>query len=380
MEKLEQIFTQFNPIATQKPLIYMLFMGDGQLPFSVEDATGLWNQWVASIQAPAMTTTTGTHIGGQPIKPPATPFQQYRQIARTRQLDAQAYGQHWITERAKFFKLFEQFALLEQSGKKPVIAFIHPSGKELHWTPTVNGIVEGQRGPRLQQALQELKVTGQFALGAVVQYAYADAPSVKRRLQTDNPAFATQILKALDGLRLDTSYGAVPTFLSDQLDPSLLIAFWDHYSLQRPALQAQAEPVDERFQTYANVYREGGFEAFFDRFVQLGNETPSSKLVMASFIFDNAPQQVLYRLTDSMTAIVGKRFVFSDLPHTEGTKLLISKVPPQMRVIIKALYTEQDPATATATATSDFGQALTALQATQAPQIRKTKRGRRARN
>ena len=294
METLENALVQANPLDQQRVLNYTIFLVDGELPLTVNDLQGLWREW--------------RDPKGQPN-----------------------YNRRWIKERDKFQKLFQDYIALEQEGKLASLCVVTPEKPELIWRPTTNRTVVSQRGQLLQKILRVLQPRALFGVAIVLQYQYNDRPEIFRLV-------GTRTLDSISAqLRLDQGSQIAPILTKTPIALSVLQDFWYYFRQNNTRLQAKygtsskAPSVD--FQRHQKLYQQSNFSEFFNRLVELDTLIPATKQLMASFIHDGGFQLILHRL------LTGD-FDFGMLPATSGTKLLISKAPKDIRILVRALYVE----------------------------------------
>jgi hypothetical protein len=321
MEALQNILIQLNPADHQRMVSYTLFLVNGPVPFTARDLQSLWDEW--------RTTPDATAIQ----------FHRYDEVPSS----GTRYGVQWSGEREKFFNLFKQFALLEKEGKSGTMCLIYPDGKEVFWTPASNTNAVSHRGPQLVQALRVLNPTSQLGVAVTVQFNYNDDPALYQV-----PATRTAIpglIESVGRTRLDKGYTPSPTLTSEPLPVAVLRDFWLHFRNHSSRLTSKygvgTEQPSPLFQQYRGLYEKGGFQPFFQRFAELDSTVSPSKLIMASFIHDGGFQYVIYRLAGKGLRGTREMFALDKLPATPGTKLIGSKAPKDVRMIVKAIYVEK---------------------------------------
>lgn len=320
METLENILITLNPIDNQRMFSYTLFLVNGEVPLTSSDLQGLWSEWQQS--------------------PTRIRIDRYANASFTRN-----YEPRWQGEREKFFNLFKQFALLENEGKDSTICLIYPDGREVFWNPATSTEGQSYRGAKLKEAMSLLNPKSMFGVAVTVQYAYRDDQRLYQTVETraTSPALTTAITRSI----LDKGYAPTPTLTDKPLPLAVIHDFWLHFRNTNPRLIAKygtgTEQPSPLFQEYQGLYEKGGFKPFFQRFADLDAKVSKNKLVMASFLHDGGFQYVIYRLAGEALRRSGSKevFVVDKLVATPGTKLLASKAPKDVRMVIKALYVEK---------------------------------------
>jgi len=307
MEPLEQVLTQYNPVDTQRPAKYAVFMVKGVVPFGLADLSTLWGEW----------SRTGV-----------------------------AYQGAWAGEKERFFSLFTAYNEYHAAGRRPTLAVIYPNGTEMLWTLEGTTQVSSARGAHLAQVAKALKMDGDVGLAAVVQFGHNDdatlyTPPVTRNFTViDNK----ELLAAVGRAVLDTGYGVKPSLADRALPVTALEDFWAYFRNRHPALLARygtGSKPSSLFKEYKDLYQSGGYEEFFTYLTNLDTPANKNRLLFASFIYDAGFQYALYRVPAHMRVDGGAPFFFAKLPATPGTKWMTSRVPVTTRLIVKAVYLEK---------------------------------------
>lgn len=283
MDLIEKIFITLNPLSGFKQCNYAMFLGIGEVPFTQSDADGV------------------VGIRGKTL------------------------GSQWINEKAKFDVIANKYIEMVKAGYKTIICYILPNGNEMVWTPEGITTIKSYRGEALSRLVKASKQTSNFLLGAIVQYTYP-------KLYPDEPF--SEVLPFVETLKVDTRFGAKPVLLDKQIAPSVIRDFWNYYQNKTPRLMAkygQAPSVTTRLTDYSNVYTHGKFEEFYNYFESLDADTADDRGLMMSVISDDGNQYVIFRYQ--------RKIWHGVLPGTEGTRELISKAPPQIRMLVQTIYT-----------------------------------------
>ena len=338
MDSVEATLSQWCPVPDSHLAMYAIFMTNGNVPFTVRDLQGLWDEWRQSDLA--------SHAARQ-IRGAQHPLRQFG--APT----ANGYAAQWIPEREKFYNLFRQFITLNQQKTTASLFLIYPDGQELHWNPAGSQQFHSNRGPQLVQVLKVLRQPGDMGLAVTVQYAYKDDPQLYAVPQTRalDQGYHKALLEAISRSPLLSKLQPplLPTLTNEPLPLEVWRDFWTYFRNRSMSLVSrygrvpeQLSPAWAKFQgLFQN--KDTSIQDFFERIAEVNSQVPADKLLMASFMYDAGFQYALVRLTPALAQLGGKNDMWDwiKLPSTPGTQLIATKAPIGSRMVTKGLYLEQ---------------------------------------
>jgi len=336
MNSIEATLQQWNPVPESRVAAYSLFMFNGTVPFTTKDLQGLWDEWRQSDLATHAVVNTRT------VHP----------LTRYGPTTVNGYNPQWVTEREKFYNLFKQFIGLNQGKTVGSIFLIYPDGQEMKWTPKETVTYRSNRGPQLFHVMRALQQPGDLGLAVTTQFTYNDNPQLYATPQTraiDN-GYQSAVLEAIKRSTLVTAAEPplLPTLTEEPIPLTAWRDFWtafyNHSSLSQKYgnVKEQLGPDYVRFKgLYQNP--ETSILSFFQRLESLDAQVPSDKLITGSLIYDAGFQYALVRLTPALRQLSGKQGYWDwvKLPSTPGTQYIASMAPPNVRMVVKGIYTEQ---------------------------------------
>lgn len=317
MSAIDTFLSSFNPLDDQRVYSYAIFFVDGKIPFEHRDLQLLFDEWKTIS--------------------PATLTRRYSGIRAT---GGATYDQRWTPEKAKIFKLFDQFSQLEAEGKRASICIVYPE-TETEWTPTTNRTVHSMRGHQLATLLKSMSHTSDIGVTLVVHYYYKDtAETFKVPLNRGliHEQISSELMASLNTVTIDKGFSTSTTFTTEPIPLEALHDFWtvfrnsDDWLLAKYGQDLDAiSPAYEKFKgLYANEAT--GFKGFFKRFSLLDSQIEQSKLIVACFNYDTGYQYAILRHEG--------RFTFAKLPSTGSSKMLGATAPKDKRMVVKIIYIE----------------------------------------